>query len=130
MAVNRIVPPEDYLKTASRSSLESFELAHLNIAANLRREISVLVDQWIEETAEAMLARWMLEHPSSLRQPVKSRPDLQPIFEENDDNPRPDDPRDNAPDNPTAQTDIHSPPTHVTGSRHLLTGTWGGKSHK
>jgi len=67
MSITRIVPPIDYLHTASRSSLQSFELARLNHAANLRREIAVLIDQWLEETAEAMLARWMIEHHGSVR---------------------------------------------------------------
>lgn len=61
MSISRIVPPLDYLKEASRASLQSFELARLNHAANLRREIGVLIDQWIKETSEAMLARWMLD---------------------------------------------------------------------
>ena len=62
MTVSRFVPPLDYLQTASRGSLQSFELARLNHAANLRREIAALIDQWITETSEAMLARWMLDH--------------------------------------------------------------------
>ena len=61
MSITRIVPPIDYLHTASRSSLQSFELARLNHAANLRREIAALIDQWIQETSEATLARWMLD---------------------------------------------------------------------
>src|SRR6266852_4999183 len=69
MSITRIVPPIDYLHAASRSSLQSFELARLNHAANLKREIAALIDQWLEETAEAMLARWMLDQPSSFRQP-------------------------------------------------------------
>jgi len=47
--------------------LQSFELARLNHVANLRQEIAVLIDQWIQETAEAMLARWMLDHHRSLQ---------------------------------------------------------------
>ena len=61
MSISRIVPPLDYLKEASRASLQSFELARLNHAANLRREIGALIDQWIKESSEAMLARWMLD---------------------------------------------------------------------
>jgi len=30
-------------------------------AANLRKEISALLDQWLEENASAMLARWLME---------------------------------------------------------------------
>ncbi len=67
MTTSRFSPPLDYLQAASRSSLQSFELARLNHAANLREEIAALIDQWVEETCEAMLARWMLDHHKSLQ---------------------------------------------------------------
>src|SRR6185312_12655269 len=78
LAKLRMVPSLEYLYTASRSSLQSFELAHLNHAANLRREIAVLMDQWIEETAEAMLARCMLDHYTGLRRPASSDAEVFP----------------------------------------------------
>ena len=62
MPISRINPPLDYLQAASRASLQSFELTRLNHAANLRNEIAALIDQWIQETSEALLARWMLEN--------------------------------------------------------------------
>src|SRR5580698_10656895 len=65
MTVSRFAPPLDYLQAASRASLQSFELTRLNHAANLRQEIAALIDQWITETSEAMLARWMLDHHKS-----------------------------------------------------------------
>lgn len=67
MNISRFTPPLDYLQAASRASLQSFELTRLNHAANLRQEIAVLIDQWIQETSEAMLARWMLDHHKSLQ---------------------------------------------------------------
>ena len=82
MSITRIAPPADYLRTASRTSLQSFELARLNHAANLRREIAVLIDQWLEETAEAMLARWMLEHHGSLHEPALSVADILRTFQD------------------------------------------------
>src|SRR6266478_3460544 len=82
MSITRIVPPIDYLRSASRPSLQSFELGRLNHAANLRREIAVLIDQWLEDTAEAMLARYMLEHHGSLREPALSVADLLRSFQE------------------------------------------------
>lgn len=45
----------------SRNSLQSYELKQLSHAANLRKEISALLDQWLEENASAMLARWLME---------------------------------------------------------------------
>jgi hypothetical protein len=41
-------------------------LTRLSHAANLRKKISALLDQWLEENASAMLARWLMEqreHP-------------------------------------------------------------------
>jgi hypothetical protein len=67
MTISRFTPPLDYLQAASRSSLQSFELARLNHAANLRNEIATLIDQWITESCEAMLARWMLDNHQSLQ---------------------------------------------------------------
>jgi hypothetical protein len=67
MTISRFTPPLDYLQAASRASLQSFELTRLNHAANLRQEIAALIDQWIQETSEAMLARWMLYHHKSLQ---------------------------------------------------------------
>lgn len=67
MTMTRFSPPLDYLQAASRASLQSYELARLNHAANLRQEIAALIDQWIQETSEALLARWMLDHHKSLQ---------------------------------------------------------------
>src|SRR5487761_500580 len=61
MATRRVTPPWEYLHQASNPSLESFELSRLNHAANLRKEIGALLEQWIEEAAEALLARWVRE---------------------------------------------------------------------
>jgi hypothetical protein len=58
----RVNPPWEFLLSASRNSLQSYELSRLSHAANLRKEISALVDQWIEENSSAMLARWLMEH--------------------------------------------------------------------
>lgn len=53
--------PWEFLLSASRSSLQSFELSRLAHAANLRKEIVALLDNWQEENAAAMLARLLLE---------------------------------------------------------------------
>jgi hypothetical protein len=57
----RTQPPWEFLLSASRNSLQSYELSRLSHAANLRKEIGALLDQWIEENACAMLARWLIE---------------------------------------------------------------------
>ena len=59
-------PPWEFLLSASSSSLQSYELSRLNHAANLRKEITQLLDSWLEENASALLARWLMrqrEHP-------------------------------------------------------------------
>jgi hypothetical protein len=58
---SRTQPPWEFLLSASRNSLQSFELSRLTHAANLRKEIAALLDQWIDESSEAMLARWLME---------------------------------------------------------------------
>ncbi|PYU34999.1 MAG: hypothetical protein DMG31_04845 [Acidobacteria bacterium] len=81
MASHRITAPWDYLHQASNPSLESFELSRLNHAANLRKEISALLEQWIEETSAAFLARWVREDrklPSQPDQPLDILPRAQP----------------------------------------------------
>lgn len=76
MTISRFTPPLDYLQAASRASLQSFELTRLNHAANLRQEIAALIDQWIQETSEALLARWMLDHHKSLQSSPLSHADV------------------------------------------------------
>jgi hypothetical protein len=55
-------PPFQFLATSSKISLESYELARMNAAANLRRQLLDVADQWIEAEVESRLARWVLEH--------------------------------------------------------------------
>lgn len=62
MSSYKTQPPWEFLLSASRNSLQSYELSRLGHAANLRKEISALIDQWMEETSAALLARWLMEH--------------------------------------------------------------------
>jgi hypothetical protein len=57
----RTQPPWEFLFTASSNTLHSYELSRLGHAANLRKEINSLLDQWIDENANAMVARVLLE---------------------------------------------------------------------
>lgn len=61
MTAHKTQPPWEFLLSASRNSLQSYELSRLSHAANLRKEIGALLDQWIEENSAAMLARWLME---------------------------------------------------------------------
>jgi len=62
MPSSRSAPPWEFLLSASRNSLQSYELSRLGHVSNLRKEIVALVDQWVEENSSAMLARWLMEH--------------------------------------------------------------------
>jgi hypothetical protein len=62
-------PPWEFLLSASRNSLQSYELSRLSHAANLRKEISQMLDAWLEENSAAMLARWLMEQRA---EPVSS----------------------------------------------------------
>ena len=61
MHCQKTKPPWEFLLYASRTSLQSSELSRLGHAANLRKEITALLDPWLEENASAMLARWLME---------------------------------------------------------------------
>ena len=61
MLSQKTQPPWEFLLSASRNSLQSYELSRLGHSANLRKEIGALLDQWLEENACAMLARWLIE---------------------------------------------------------------------
>jgi hypothetical protein len=53
--------PWEFLLSASRTTLQSYELSRLSHAANLRKEILELLDQYMEERTSALLARWLIE---------------------------------------------------------------------
>ncbi len=62
MPCPKMQPPWEFLLAASRNSLQSYELSRLSHAANLRKEIGALLDEWLDENACAMLARWLIEN--------------------------------------------------------------------
>lgn len=65
--MRRFDPPWQFLRTASVSTLGHFELSRLNHAANLRKEIATLLDEWLEESVSALLARWLIDHHQLIR---------------------------------------------------------------
>ena len=74
MHCQKTQPPWEFLLSASRTSLQSYELSRLGHAANLRKEITALLDQWLEENASAMLARWLMEQRERPSQALESAP--------------------------------------------------------
>jgi hypothetical protein len=61
VTICRTQPPWEFLFSASSNTLHSYELSRLGHAANLRKEINSLVDQLLDENANAMVARVLLE---------------------------------------------------------------------
>jgi hypothetical protein len=58
--------PLEFLLESSMRSLEDLELSSRNRAANLSKAIRIEMDAFVEETAKAMLARWMIENRDAL----------------------------------------------------------------
>jgi hypothetical protein len=55
--------------------LQSYELTRLSHAANLRKEIGALLDQWMDENASAMVARWLMEQRERRAPPAEEHGD-------------------------------------------------------
>src|ERR1700687_3160008 len=64
-------PPIKYLRNCSENSLRQYELSKLEHVSNLRRELRVLWEEMIEESALALLARWMVENCTAIRGTVR-----------------------------------------------------------
>jgi hypothetical protein len=122
MTTTRFTPPIDYLQAASRASLQSYELTRLNHAANLRQEIAALLDQWIQESTEAMLARWMLDHHKSLQSSPMPPSELVRAFI--------DPPAALFPESQSPRSEIGPAPPRFSDSRTAIKGSVARKSQK
>lgn len=56
----------EFLLACSDACLGDFELARLNRCANLRKQMRVIGDELLKLEAEALTARWLLEHRSEM----------------------------------------------------------------
>lgn len=63
------LPQLEFLLESSMRSLEDLELNSRNRAANLSKAIRTELDAWIEQEAQALLARWMMTHRDALVAP-------------------------------------------------------------
>lgn len=59
-------PPLDFLLVCSNTSLQDFELSRLNQATNIRKQLLATLDELRQVEAEAVLARWLMEHRAEL----------------------------------------------------------------
>ena len=51
----------EFLLNSSKSTLQAYESSRLNFATNLRKEIEQLLQAWVDESSNALLARWLIE---------------------------------------------------------------------
>jgi hypothetical protein len=51
----------EFLLSSSKSTLQAYEQSRLNFATNLRKEIEQLLQVWVDESSNALLARWLIE---------------------------------------------------------------------
>lgn len=73
--MNRPEPPFEYLLECSKVSLGNFTLLNLNKAAEARKEVNRLLDEWIESAAMARFAGWIEAHGESLVALASNPPD-------------------------------------------------------
>jgi hypothetical protein len=56
----------EYLRSASPTMLQAFELSRLNHVANMRKDLQALVDRMVSDMSEALLARTLIDHRKEL----------------------------------------------------------------
>jgi hypothetical protein len=61
----------DYLRSASPSMLQEFELSRLNHVSNMRKQLQGLIDQMVSDMSEALLARTLLQHRKEIGKRTK-----------------------------------------------------------
>jgi hypothetical protein len=66
-----------FLLVCSRNSLADLELSRLNQVANVRKQIRVLESELLTLEAEALVARWLLDHRRELEELGSMRHPLQ-----------------------------------------------------
>ncbi len=54
--------PLNFLLSVSEHTLDNFRLIHMSAAANLRKEIAILIDKLIDELVQVELAQWFKEN--------------------------------------------------------------------
>jgi hypothetical protein len=73
--MDRPDPPFEYLLECSKISLGNFTLLHLNKAAEARKAVNRLLDEWIEAAAMARFAGWLEAHGESMVALASAPPD-------------------------------------------------------
>lgn len=64
--------PINFLANCSIRSIEELMLSKANHAANIRKQLRIVIDQYIEEAVQEEFARWMLNNREEIRKEMKS----------------------------------------------------------
>lgn len=73
--MKRDEPPLEYLLDCSKASLSAFHLQHMNREANCRKEVNVLMNEWVEEAALALLGEWFEKYGEKLIEMAAKSPE-------------------------------------------------------
>lgn len=71
------LPSLDFLLESSLHSLQDLELSTLARSSNVGKGVKVEMEEWVEQLAAAMLARWMIENREALLRAAASRNPVQ-----------------------------------------------------
>ncbi len=69
MTTRSTQPSWEFPLSASKNSLQSFELSRLSHAADIRKEIAALLDQWMDDHTATLARLLMQERERSAREP-------------------------------------------------------------
>lgn len=64
--------PFNFLANCSTQSIEDMMLSRENEAANHRKALRIVIDQFIEAAVEAAFSRWMLKHREEIRRALEA----------------------------------------------------------
>jgi hypothetical protein len=51
----------EFFLSSSKTTLQAYEQSRLSFAANVRKEIAQLLEVWVDENSNALLARYLIE---------------------------------------------------------------------
>src|ERR1700679_165974 len=75
-------PPLDFFLTSSATGLQSYELSRMNHAANLRKELRQIMEEWIQAEVNSRFARLVMESRTLLPCPASATTDPACSFEQ------------------------------------------------
>lgn len=62
--------PVSFLFHSSSMTVSEYELSRLNLGANLKKQVRVMLDQIVDNMVEAQFARWMTDNREELRSTI------------------------------------------------------------